>query len=219
MHSPAVGPCTWRWVAGALRSLGYEVITPNLVAAAREGDPVLFARAAAEAVQSDDEVVIVGHSAAGTLLPLVAELTPAVRRIVFVDATVPPCAGRCTAGGDFLPALQNLATDGLLPVWSEWWGQGVMDALVQDGARRHEIEAELPRVPLTFFEVPIPLPVDWCETDGGVLLLSEFYRSDADRAAALGWPVIERSGAHLDMANEEEEIAANLVELARHPIG
>ncbi len=49
---------------------------------------------------------------------------------------------------------------------------------------------------------------------GLVFLLSEFYRSDATRAVERGWPVIEHSGRHLDIANEEEAIADTLVGLA-----
>lgn len=177
----------------------------------------MFARAAAEAIETDEEIVVVGHSAAGSVLPVVAGFMPHVRQVVFVDASVPPCEGTCSAGGDFLPALQGLATSGMLPVWSQWWGEGVLQALVSDDARRREIEREQPELPLTFFEAPIVLPAGWCAGDGGFLLLSEFYRSDASRAAALGWPVIERPGAHLDMANEEEEIADILVGLLDRP--
>lgn len=213
VHSPAVGPSTWRWVAAALRSRGHQVVVPDLVAEAVSGDPALFARAAAAASETGDEVVIVGHSASGGLLPLVAELTPRVRRVVFVDASVPPCEGIFCAGGDLLVALRAIATNGVLPVWSRWWGEGMLQVLVRDDARRREVEGELPAVPLEFFEAPIEAPAGWCAREGAFLLLSEFYRSGADRAALLGWPVSELPGAHLDIANDEEAVAAALVEL------
>lgn len=190
---------------------------PNLVASALTGDPGVFARAAAEAVDTDKEIVIVGHSAAGSVLPVVTALTPNVRRLVFVDASVPPCEGTGTAGGEFLAALQALASDGMLPAWSRWWGEGVLQTLVRDEARRRDIEAELSPLPLAFFETPIAMPAGWCDGDGAFLLLSEFYRSDANRAAALGWPVVERPGAHLDMANDEDDIADALVGLVDRP--
>jgi hypothetical protein len=47
VHSPAVGPSTWEWVAGSLRSQGHEVLVPNLIAAAEAGDPRQFAEDAA----------------------------------------------------------------------------------------------------------------------------------------------------------------------------
>lgn len=134
--------------------------------------------------------------------------------MVFVDASVPPCEGTCSAGGELLGALRGLATNGVLPVWSQWWGEDVLQAIVHDDARRREVEDELPAVPLAFFEASIALPAGWCGGDGGFLLLSEFYRAEADRAAARGWPVVERQGAHLDMVNDEEAIADILVGLA-----
>ena len=187
---------------------------PNLVGAAVTGDPAVFAREAVQASEGADELVIVGHSAAGPLLPVVAGAIGRVHRMVFVDATLPACEGPAHVGGEFLAALQALATNGVLPVWSKWWGEGVLDFLVRDDGRRREIEMELPTVPLAFFETPIAPPAGWCAGDGAFVLLSEFYRSDADRAAALGWPVVEHLGAHLDMANDEEGIATVLEDLA-----
>ena len=81
VHSPAVGPSTWRWVAEALRSRGHETTVPNLVAAATTGDPVAFGRAAASALDTDEEVVVVGHSAAGAILPVIAGLGSKTRLI------------------------------------------------------------------------------------------------------------------------------------------
>ena len=214
VHSPAVGPSTWRWVGAALQSHGHEAIIPDLVAAARSGEPQAFVQGAVEAVADGEEVVVVGHSAAGIVLPLVGALLAEVRCLLFVDARVPPCDGTVTIGGDFQAVLRGLAADGALPVWSRWWGDDVLPALVRDGARRKEIEAELPALPLAFFEAPISLPDGWCAGAGGFLLLSAFYRTDATAAATRGWPVAERPGAHLDMANDEEEIARLLVELA-----
>jgi hypothetical protein len=215
VHSPIVGPSTWRFVADALRSHGHKAIVPNLVAAAVAGDPDLFARAASEASASDEETVIVGHSGAGPMLPLVAAgLTPKPRRVTFVDAGLPPCEGTSTVGGDFLGTLRDLATNGVLPVWSRWWAGGVLESLVRDDRRRNEIEKELPQVPLAFYETSIEVPTNWCESGGAYVLLSEAYRLEAGRAASLGWPVVERLGEHLDIVNDEEAIASILLSLA-----
>ena len=46
------------------------------------------------------------------------------------------------------------------------------------------------------------------------MLLSPNYRSDATRAASLGWPVVEHIGTHLDIVNDEAAIADILVGLA-----
>jgi hypothetical protein len=70
VHSPVVGPATWRWVADALESRGHTAAVPDLVDAASTGDPAAFARAAAAAT-SGEEVIVVGHSGAGSVLPVI----------------------------------------------------------------------------------------------------------------------------------------------------
>jgi hypothetical protein len=216
VHSPVVGPSTWRWVADALRAFGHDAVVPNLVDAAVTGDPRAFADAVVAAAHSDDELVIVGHSGAGAVLPsIAAELAPNVRATVWVDAGMPPCEGSFSAGGDFLDTLRALANDGMLPVWSQWWGEGVLDALVADDRRRREIEQELPQVPLAFYEASIETPIGWCATRCAYVLLSSAYRSDASRAAALGWRVVERLGTHLDIVNDEDAIADVLDQVQR----
>ena len=217
MHSPVVGPSTWRWVADVLLHHGHTVVTPNLIDAASTGSPYAFAEAAVRAADSKEATVVAGHSGAGAVLPLIAErMKPVLRQVVFVDAGVPPCEGTFSIGGDFLATLRNLATEGLLPPWSRWWDEDVMGALVPNEQRRREIEQELPRLPLSFYEASIEVPTNWCSADCGYLLLSEAYRPDASRATSLGWPVVERIGAHLDIVNDGEQIACSLVDLASH---
>jgi hypothetical protein len=218
VHSPVVGPSTWRWVAEALNEAGHEVIVPNLVAAATTGDPATFTAAAVEAADSDEPVVLVGHSGAGALLPQIAVgLAPRPRLTLFVDAGIPPCEGVFTAGGDFLPTLRELASDGILPKWSRWWDDGVLEAILPDQERRREVEGELPEVPLQFYERPIAVPAGWCADAAAYLLLSDGYRRDADRAMHLGWPVHERHGEHLDIVTCDRDIADLLLDLAGRP--
>jgi pimeloyl-ACP methyl ester carboxylesterase len=215
VHSPLVGPATWRWVAEALRSSGHDVAMPDLRGAAITGAPHAVVRAALQ-LRAKRPTVLVGHSGAGFVLPSIAAgLDPPVRRLVFVDAGVPPCEGEATPSADFIEQLRSLAPDGSLPKWSTWWGESVMENLVPDAARRAEIEAEMPAVPLAFFETAMPLPVGWCEGPGAFVLLSEPYRRDADTARSLGWPVVEDIGNHLDIVNDPESLARDLVALAR----
>jgi hypothetical protein len=156
-----------------------------------EGDPLAFASAAAAAEVSGDDLVVVGNSGAGSVLPIVAAAIPRVVGTV-VDAGLPPCDGAFSMGGDFVDTLRGLAVDGVLPTWARWWGEGVMEMLVPDDARRHSIEQELPAVPLAFFEAPLMAPAGWCSRSAAFVLLSEPYRSDAEIARSLQWPVVER---------------------------
>jgi hypothetical protein len=167
VHSPVVGPTTWKWVADRLRGDGHEVVVPDLVLAATEGNPAGFAAAAARAVDGETETVVVGHSGAGAVLPLIAAaMTVPPGALVFVDAGLPPAAGEFVAGGSFRERLRALARDGLLPPWSEWWEPGTFAALVPDRSRRDLIEHELPRVPLSFYETPIEVPRGWSDAKG-----------------------------------------------------
>jgi pimeloyl-ACP methyl ester carboxylesterase len=215
VHSPLVGPATWRWVAEALRSSGHDVTVPDLTEAAATGEPNGLIGAALPP-GATEPLVIVGHSGAGFFLPSIAAgLESPARGLVFVDAGIPPAEGEATAGADFLDRLRSLATDGVLPKWSTWWGEGVMEMLVPDDAHRAEIEAEMPEIPLALYESPITVPIGWRNIPGAFMLLSEPYHQEAQSARSLGWPVIERIGAHLDIVNDPDSIARNLVELAR----
>ena len=216
LHSPLVGPTTWRWVAAALRAVGHDAEVPDLRDAAMTGTPeALIAEAVAAIPPGWSTPIVVGHSGAGFIVPSVAErLGARSARIVFVDAGLPPCEGQATPSADFLDQLRTLAIEGRLPKWSTWWGEGVMEVLVPAADRRAELEAEMPEIPLAFYESPLEVPVGWCETPGSFLLLSESYRDDADRARALGWPTIEHLGSHLDIVNDAGAISHELIELA-----
>jgi hypothetical protein len=219
VHSPVVGPSTWRWVAETLRSAGHDVAVPDLVGAAATGAPDVFAADVAVSCGSGDDTIVAGHSGAGAVLPLViANLTVRPRRVVFVDAGLPPCAGSFTAGGGFLPTLRGLATDGVLPPWSQWWGTDMLGKLVPDPIRRNVIESELPRIPLAWYEAVIDVPFGWCAAaDCAYVLLSDAYRDDAGRAAGLGWQVVDRPGTHLDIVSDDVAIAEILVGLIDPP--
>jgi pimeloyl-ACP methyl ester carboxylesterase len=158
VHSPLVGPATWRRVAQAPRWWGHDVTMPDLTEAAATGAPDAVIRAAIPP-QATETPVLVGHSGAGFFLPSIAAVLEApARRLVFVDAGIPPGEGEASAGADVLDRLRPLATDGVLPRWSTWWGEGVMETLVPDDARRAEIEAEMPEIPLPSTSRPSSCP-------------------------------------------------------------
>ena len=221
VHSPVVGPATWRWVATALRDAGHGVVLPDLRDLATSGDPQAFIAGAIDANLAagpldDGHVVVVGHSGAGVLLPAIAAgIDATFRSLVFVDAGLPPFEGATSIGGPFLDHLRSMAVGGLVPRWSEWWGPDAMATLVPDDARRAAVDAELPRIPIGFFEEPVDVPAHWYEISSSYVLLGEAYRRDANTAAAWDWPVVERLGGHLDLVNAPEPIARILVDIIR----
>jgi uncharacterized protein len=92
VHSPLVGPATWRWVAEELRASGHDIAVPDLRGAAVSGEPLAVV-GAARRLKSKASTVVVGHSGAGFFLPSIAAgLGAPVRGLVFVDAGLPPCA-------------------------------------------------------------------------------------------------------------------------------
>ena len=42
VHSPLVGPTTWRWVAAALAEAGHDAVVPDLRSSAMTGRPQAF---------------------------------------------------------------------------------------------------------------------------------------------------------------------------------
>lgn len=175
----------------------------------------LIERAAA-AVPHDIEVVLVGHSGGGMLLPLIAERSSARSvRYVFVDSGLPPAEGTLDlAGAEFRASLQaRVEPDGRLPGWHTWWGDGAMDRMVRDARRRTEVVADIPRLALAYFDVQRPLPAGWRSTACGYVLLSEVYRNAADEAKAEGWPVLEVLGTHLELVNHPTAVADAIAEV------
>jgi pimeloyl-ACP methyl ester carboxylesterase len=218
IHSPLVGPSSWRWVADELTARGLNVIVPSLLAGAIAGDPLQCIDAVVAATPDIGDATLVGHSGAGPLLPLIADrMERRAKRLIFVDAGIPPAGGEAVLiPDDFATHLRSLANgDGVLPPWSEWFGANAIDELVPDDQRRRDVIADMPQIPLRYFDARITLPDRWPEsTSGGYILLSEIYRPDAIAAGAHGWPVVEMIGAHLDVVTRPTAVADAIKSLA-----
>lgn len=210
VHSPLVGPTTWSWVAKELGKYGHHAVVPSLLGAAASGSWEACVDAVVAAAPPRVPHVLVGHSGAGPLLPIIATQVSA-SRLVFVDASLPPTDGESALVPEqFLGTLTALAQGGLLPPWSEWFEPGTMETLIPDPVRRHAILAELPRLPLSYFQGRVPMPDGWAAAPCTYVLLSEAYRHEAEQAAARGWPVIEIPGSHMDVVSQPLPLAAAL---------
>jgi hypothetical protein len=214
VHSPVTGPSTWRWVADELTARGHEVTVPSVPPAATALGWSAFVGAVGALAGGLDSPVLVGHSGAGPLLPRIAtRLRP--RALVFVDAGVPPEAGETSpVPAEFLEFLQGLANGGVLPPWSEWFGPDAMREQIPDGHKREIVSAELPALPLSYFQARVPVPAGWTSTGCGYILLSDAYAEEASKAAASGWPVVRLPGAHLDIVTRPAAIADAILSVA-----
>jgi hypothetical protein len=215
VHSPLTGPIIWSWVADELRWRGHDVVAPSLAAAELSQGWPAAVDAAVEGARTAERAVLVGHSGAGPLLPVIASrMRSRPRRLVFVDASLPPERGDGPlVPEEHLDSLRALARDGLLPRWSDWFGLEVIETLIPDTRRRAAVLADLPEVPLAFFETPVPMPDGWSGS-GCTYVILEGYRSDATTAASRGWPVVEMAGGHLDLVTRPSEIAEALLSAA-----
>jgi hypothetical protein len=216
VHSPLVGPATWRPVADQLRAAGRHTIVPSLLGVATAPRPrwrfaVDTAVAAAAPTAARDDVrtlVVVGHSGAGLLLPAIgAAVGSRLSAYVFVDAALPPPSGHATAEPAFVERMRALSTEGLLPPWSQWWGRDIMTDLVPDSALRAEIDAELPRLPIDYYEDPILIPSGWDAARVAYLQFSPAYERQSQEARERGFIVDRLEGGHLHMAVEPQRVA------------
>jgi hypothetical protein len=218
VHSPLVGPATWRPAAVALEARGVPAVVPSLLGFETASRPrwrrcVDLAVAAVPARSAG--LVLVGHSGAGLLLPWIgSRLRPGVRAYVFVDASLPaPDGPTPLAPPAFRAFLEARAVAGRLPPWSEWWGDEALRELLPDDALRAQLSAEMPKLPLDYFIEQVPTPSGWPDAPCGYLRFSEAYEAAAVDAGARGWPVATLEGGHLHPAVQPDAVAEALLDL------
>jgi hypothetical protein len=226
VHSPLIGPTSWLPVADELERRGRVVVVPSLLGVA--GAPAPQWRQVPETVRLATShlqrpIVLVGHSGAGLLLPVIAgALSAEVAALVFVDSFLPQAAGPVQlAPAAFMDQLRAMATHGVLPPWSRWFGDEGMRELVHDEDLRAALEREMPRMPLSYFASAVPLPEAWRRRPCAYLLLSpDTYGQSAAEAQALGWPVRAiRDAHHLAITTDPIPVTEALLELERFQAG
>lgn len=213
VHSPVAGPSTWTYTAEILQDKGFGCVVPDLTQVATESPPYYpkYAKAAAAAVDDNaDVVVVIGHSAAGALLPAVAEAVGGrTCGAVFVDAMLPQ-PGRSwfdTAPPGLETQMRGLADGGVLPPYDEWFPPGTLAELVPDPALRERFVAETRRLPVAYFDEPAP-PIRFAESVACAFVrLGAPFDAAADKAERLGWWVTRRDWDHLRMMSDPAAVA------------
>ena len=222
VHSPLVGPAFWQPVAEALCNRGVRAHAPRLPSLEYSYAPYWLAHAAgiASTLPEDAELVLVGHGAAGLLLPAIGRLqrnrraSARIAGYLFVDCDLPrDGASRLDLWDDQAAAqrLRERVGAGMLPRWRE----DDLRALLPDAAQRAAFVAALPGVPMHMYDEPVMVPDDWPEARCGYLGLSDQYRGAQARAHALGWPRRQLALHHLAPLTHVDAIAGALVELCR----
>ena len=223
VHSMLLGPLSWAPVAAELAARGAVTTVPSLVDVTDPDDPPFWPRVAGtvnEAVERlppDQPILIVAHSNAGLLVPV---LTRAARRPVagclFVDASLPARTGPSPAATpERLAHLRTLASDGRLPPWTTWWGEDEVARLFPDPPTRSAVTAEQPRLPLSYYEQQIPVPPGWDDRPCGYLLFGPPYDLVAQDARQRGWDVEQIPGGHLHHLVDPDAVAARILAMTR----
>src|SRR5512138_1187962 len=93
IHSPLVGPLTWKLVAEQMRQRGIDIIVPTLIDSADSTEPFWKQHAESAAalhIPQDRPDILVAHSGACPLLPVIRQsLANPVNSYVFVNAGLP----------------------------------------------------------------------------------------------------------------------------------
>ena len=223
VHSPLVGPLTWSLVAEQLQALGLDAFVPTLVDSGKTPPPYWQQHAASfqqalASVPQERPLVLVGHSGAGPLLPVLARAAHhPVSGYLFVDAGLPhPGQSHLNEMEASIPEFaqelrQHLASGGRFPNWTD-------EDLLEELPGRHirqQMLAELQPRPLNYFEEAMPVVAGWPEAPCGYLLFTEGYRGSLEQAQKAGWPNRTLSGGHFYMLVDPAGVAAALVELTK----
>jgi hypothetical protein len=220
VHSPLVGPLTWKLVASQMKKRDIKGIVPILSDITDSNQPfwiqhtqsVLHALAH---IPESQPVTLVGHSGAGPLLPAIRQLlaTP-VHAYVFVDASVPlDGASRL----DLMKAEE--------PEWAEQFHQELehgsryptwdfedLSEVIPDERLRRQMLAEMRPRALPFFTEPIPVFSGWPDAPCIYIRFSAPYQKVAARAQEDGWPTYELEAGHFHMLVDEVAVTELFVE-------
>jgi pimeloyl-ACP methyl ester carboxylesterase len=224
VHSPLTSAAAWGDLPLVLRGRGHRVAVVDV---ADDDAPPFAARFVARAALQlreqvgDQPVLLVGHSGAGYLLPLLGAARRAARApvagYVFLDAALPPA--RPTSRLDLMRAemfeelASRLAAGGRFPDWTE---ADLRDLVPDDAARAALVGSLRPRGQ-DFFTDPVPVVADWPDAPCGLLRLSPAYDGALRLARLRGWPVLEgpddRPGGHFAALVDPGAVADDLEDL------
>ena len=219
IHSPLVGPATWTRVAAELRRRGGAIVPDLTPALAGDGDHAARQADLVTVAVKRGSIVLVAHSGAGPLLPLIAyrlaQQNVAVTSSVFVDAGLQH-PGQSAL--DVLPPpaaeqLREMTVKGWLPPWTSWWPAEQLRAMLPDEQLRSLLVESCPRLPASLFTQVLPTLSEQELGACSYIRLSSVYDAFADQAEQAGWPVRRREGHHLGILTSPTDVADSLQDL------
>ena len=214
IHSPLLGPASWHGVQEALATGGFHSVVPEL-ARSDDGHGPHFVQhsesAAAVLRQTRDEFILVGHSGAGPLLPLIARL--AGRRAlayIFVDAGLPDRSHPRKGVGSFAAHVDQLLLEGRR--YPEWTDRDLAE-LIPERARRQTILSDVRPQGAAFWNEVVPSDDSWPDAPCGYLRFGSnpLYDDAVDEAVRRGWPVQVLPGGHFHLVVDPAAVATALL--------
>lgn len=208
LPSPLLGPAVWQPVADRLAR-------ESVVVPASGATPAQVLAGLLDRLPSGRDLVLVPHSGAGLYVGALAAARSVVAAVL-ADAGIPhPTDVTPTAPAAFLDRLRALADEeGLLPPWTRWWPEADVAPLFPDEHTREAVEAEQPRLPLTYFTSAVPAAPGWEQrVRCGYLAFGGTYAEELARAQAAGWPVRRLEGGHLHQLVDPAAVAAQVDDL------
>jgi pimeloyl-ACP methyl ester carboxylesterase len=221
IHSPLVGPFTWALTAAELRNKGYRVVVPVLDSSAKTAPAyweqhVNGVSDAISSIHQPSPVILVGHSGAGPLLPVIRQKGKRpVAAYIFVDANLPESGkSRLDLFHDRkeVKEFRQAAKNGYLPIWSE---EDLREGLPDDEIRFRFV-AELKPLPLEVYEEPLPVSGDWPDAPCAYLRFgsNQAYEEPYQQALREGYETMQMPGNHFHMLVDPAGVAGSLIELA-----
>jgi hypothetical protein len=221
IHSPLVGPLTWQLVAHEMESRGFEAITPTLTDDPNSALPFWQQQAESfakrlERIDTNQAVVLVAHSGAGPLLPILRQsIEQPVISYVFVDAGVP------LNGSSRLDLIrqgdqqwadqfhQALLRGESFPTWDE----DDLREEIPDAALRRRMVSEIHPRSLDFYTEPIPVFTGWPDAPCAYIQFTSSYDWDCSRAEQAGWRVRKLHVGHFHMLVDPKAVTNMIIQI------
>lgn len=223
VHSPLVGPFTWALVAQEIERRQTRAIVPTLTSGLAKVTPYWkqHAEAVAQTIQTlppDEAVVLVAHSGAGMLLPVIGQaIGRPVAGYIFVDAGIPQ-DGKSRldlfSNKELAEQFRRSAINGLLPTWTN----SDLAEVIPDDQTRARFVADLKPLPLAVYDEPIPVFEGWPDAPCSFIAFisaDEYAYADSLRhAEQQNWPCVKIEGMHFHMLVDPVAVADALLSVS-----
>jgi hypothetical protein len=212
IHSPLVGPVTWKPVADKLEQRGLDVLVPILTDSPDSKEPFWQQHAktvmkALSRLATDTFVTLVAHSGAGPLLPVIRQaISNPVSAYLFVDAGIP------RNGASRLDLMKSEDPEWAAQFQAELergerfptWSVDDLQEVIPAEPLRRQMVAEIQPRELSFFTEPIPVFEGWPDAPCVYIQFSPPYEYSAAQAREAGWPAHKLEAGHFHMLVDPE---------------